>query len=155
MRSVEKALLPLVMALVLLAAVQPGYGQTVTTGSMPGVVADAQQGVLPGATVVAVHTPTGTSYETVTGADGHYSFLNVRVGGPYTVTVTMAGFRQQQDDGRDGEPRRRAEGRLHAAARQRAGDGERRRRGARSSTRRAPGTAANVSSTRRSRACRR
>ena len=99
MRSVEKALLPLVMALVLLAAVQPGYGQTVTTGSISGVVADAQQGVLPGATVVAVHTPTGTSYETATGADGYYSFLNVRVGGPYTVTVTMAGFRQQQDTG--------------------------------------------------------
>ena len=95
MRTLQKSLL--LAALVLLAAAQPGSGQTVTTGSISGVVADAQGGVLPGATVTAVHTPTGTSYETVTGADGYYSFLNVRVGGPYTVSVAMAGFRQQQN----------------------------------------------------------
>ncbi len=100
MKRTEKGLLPLVAALVLLAAaVQPGLAQTVTTGSISGVVTDAQQGVLPGANVVAIHTPTGTSYETVTGADGYYSFLNVRVGGPYSITVTMPGFRQQQNAG--------------------------------------------------------
>lgn len=101
MKRTEKGLLSLVAALVLLlaAAAQPGLAQTVTTGSISGVVTDAQQGVLPGANVVALHTPTGTSYETVTGADGYYSFLNVRVGGPYTITVTMPGFRQQQNTG--------------------------------------------------------
>ena len=44
--------------------------QTVTTGNITGVVTDAQGGVLPGATVTAIHTATGTSYEAVTGADG-------------------------------------------------------------------------------------
>jgi hypothetical protein len=69
------------------------FAQTVTTGSLRGEVVDPQGAVLPAATVVAVHTPTGTTYETVTGADGRYQILNMRVGGPYTVTITMQGFR--------------------------------------------------------------
>ncbi|MCA1563380.1 MAG: carboxypeptidase regulatory-like domain-containing protein [Acidobacteria bacterium] len=49
---------------------------------------------LPGASVTAVHTPTGTSYDSITDGQGRYNILNVRVG-PYTVTTTMAGFRQE------------------------------------------------------------
>jgi hypothetical protein len=74
-------------------ATQPGYAQNVTTGSLTGVVKDVQGGVLPGATVTAVHGPTGTSYEAVTEGDGTFSVLNVRVGGPYTVTVNLQGFK--------------------------------------------------------------
>ena len=37
--------------------------QNATTGTLGGVVRDAQQGVLPGAGVVAVHVPTGARYE--------------------------------------------------------------------------------------------
>ena len=68
------------------------FGQT-TTGSLSGIVTD-QDGstALPGAAITAVHTPTGTRYNSVTGNDGRYRILNVRVGGPYTVTATMAGF---------------------------------------------------------------
>jgi Carboxypeptidase regulatory-like domain len=69
--------------------------QNVTTGTLGGVVKDAQGGVLPGATVVAVHTPTGTTYEGVTQTDGRFSILNVRVGGPYSLTITMPGFRTE------------------------------------------------------------
>jgi hypothetical protein len=82
--------------MVVIAGAQPGYGQNVTTGTMAGVVMDAQKGVLPGATVVAIHTPTGTTYEAVTANDGHFSFINIRVGGPYTVSVVMPGFRKQE-----------------------------------------------------------
>src|SRR3954466_11736729 len=74
-------------------AMQPAYAQNVTTGSITGIVKDAQGGVLPGATVTALHEPTGTSYEAVTEADGTFNILNVRVGGPYTVTATLAGFK--------------------------------------------------------------
>jgi hypothetical protein len=74
-------------------ASQPAYAQNVTLGSLTGVVKDVQGGVLPGATVTAVHEPTGTSYETVTEGDGTFSILNVRVGGPYTVTVNLQGFK--------------------------------------------------------------
>jgi hypothetical protein len=69
--------------------------QTVTTGSLTGVVTDQQGGLLPGATVEAVHTPTGTTYSAVTQTNGRYSILNARVGGPYTVTVTLPGFRKE------------------------------------------------------------
>src|SRR5580765_2869212 len=66
---------------------------TSTTGSLTGVVKDAQGGVLPGTSVAALHEPTGTSYETVTESDGSFQLLNVRVGGPYTMTISLQGFR--------------------------------------------------------------
>ena len=84
----------LCLSLALSAAVisaRPAMAQTITTGTISGSVVDPQGGVLPGATVVAVHTPTGTTYEAVTQGDGRFTMLNVRVGGPYTVTVKMSG----------------------------------------------------------------
>jgi Carboxypeptidase regulatory-like domain len=97
MKLLSKATLcfSLVLGLALVGAV-PAMGQTVTTGVISGAVADPQGGMLPGATVVAVHVPTGTTYETVTQADGRYQVLNVRSGGPYTVTITMSGFRKEE-----------------------------------------------------------
>jgi hypothetical protein len=62
---------------------------------LSGTVVDQQGASVPGATVVAVHTPTGTTYESVTGEDGRYHILNVRVGGPYSVTVSLGGFRDE------------------------------------------------------------
>jgi hypothetical protein len=81
------------VAVVMLACAPFAYGQTVTTGTLAGVVTDQQGGVLPGATVVAVHVPTGTTTEGVTQGDGRFSLLNVRVGGPYRVSVELPGFR--------------------------------------------------------------
>ena len=88
----------LCFGLVLGAAVfvaRPASAQTITTGTISGSVVDPQGGVLPGATVLAVHTPTGTTYEGVTQGDGRFTLLNVRVGGPYTVTVKMQGFKDE------------------------------------------------------------
>ena len=65
----------------------------ITTGSLTGAVKDAQGGVLPGSSVAAVHEPTGTTYETITGGDGTFQLLSVRVGGPYTVNINLAGFK--------------------------------------------------------------
>src|SRR6478735_14131 len=88
--------LVLVTPLLVLASTQPGFGQTVTSGSIAGTAADQQGGVLPGVSVTAVHVPTGTSYEAVTGGDGSFTIQNVRVGGPYTVKATLAGFRDAE-----------------------------------------------------------
>ncbi len=74
--------------------------QTVTTGSLTGVLRDAQGGVLPGATVTATHTPTGTTYDAVTDAVGRYSILNVRPG-PYTVVANMSGFKSEKQENVD------------------------------------------------------
>ncbi|MEJ7658717.1 MAG: carboxypeptidase-like regulatory domain-containing protein [Hymenobacter sp.] len=54
---------------------------------------------LPGATVIAVHTPTNTQYVAPTNSDGRFSIQNMRVGGPYAVKVTFVGF---QDFNRTG-----------------------------------------------------
>src|SRR4029079_12223873 len=66
--------------------------QGVTTGAITGTVKDAQGAVIPGATVVAVHQPSGTTYESVTQADGRFVIPGMRVGGPYTVTSSLSGF---------------------------------------------------------------
>lgn len=74
-----------------------GYGQSVqaqvTTASLTGVVVDSDGESLPGASVVAVHTPSGTTYGTSTRSDGSYRISNMRVGGPYTITFSFVGFR--------------------------------------------------------------
>jgi len=66
--------------------------QGVTTGAISGVVKDAQGGVIPGATVLAVHQPSGSTYEAVTQADGRFVMPGMRVGGPYTITAALPGF---------------------------------------------------------------
>ncbi|HEY0723904.1 MAG TPA: TonB-dependent receptor, partial [Pyrinomonadaceae bacterium] len=72
--------------------------QGVTTASITGVVRDAQGGVVPGATVVAVHVPSGTSYEGVSQGDGRFFIPGMRVGGPYKVTASLAGFTDESKD---------------------------------------------------------
>jgi hypothetical protein len=86
-------------AALLFLASSAAFAQTVTTGSISGEVSDPQDAALPGAIVVAVHTPTGTTYEAVSGAEGRYQILNARIGGPYTVTVKMPGFRDKSETG--------------------------------------------------------
>lgn len=65
--------------------------QGVTTGSLSGIVTDAQGQPVAGSTVVALHVPSGTSYEATTRADGRFVIPSMRVGGPYVVTVNYAG----------------------------------------------------------------
>ena len=82
--------------MVLVATVVPALGQNVTAGSISGVALDPQGAVLPGATIVAVHEPSGTRYEAVTDAQGRFLFSSVRVGGPFRVTAELSGFRTQE-----------------------------------------------------------
>jgi len=73
-------------------------GQGVTTATLSGFVTDDTGAPLPGANVVAVHQPSGTEYGTSTRSEGVYTLQNLRVGGPYTITVTFVGFEAQQKE---------------------------------------------------------
>ncbi len=68
-----------------------------TTSDMQGRISDGTN-PLAGATVVALHTPTGTKYSTTTRSDGRFNIPNMRVGGPYTITVTYAGYREEKQE---------------------------------------------------------
>ena len=48
-----------------------------------------------GATVVAVHEPSGTRYTTVTNTSGRFTINGMRTGGPYEVTVSYIGFQSK------------------------------------------------------------
>ena len=67
----------------------------VTTSSIKGAISDEANAGLPGANVVAVHTPTGTTYGAATDIDGRFNLVNLRIGGPYTITVSYVGYSDQ------------------------------------------------------------
>jgi len=84
----------------LLAASLTVSAQGVTTASIFGKLTDAKTGeALIGATVQAVHTPSGTSYGNVTDLDGFFRLPGMRVGGPYIVTATYVGYEPVVQDG--------------------------------------------------------
>jgi len=71
------------------------FAQGVTTASMSGIITDDKGQPLHGANVVAVHEPSGTSYGAATRENGQYNILNVRIGGPYVVTVSFLGYKEK------------------------------------------------------------
>ncbi|CAH1000042.1 hypothetical protein LEM8419_01230 [Neolewinella maritima] len=76
-------------------------GQGVTTSSIFGQITDGTNGEpLIGATVQAVHTPSGTTYGNVTDEDGFFRLPGLRVGGPYTLSVTYIGFDPLIEEGK-------------------------------------------------------
>ena len=84
------------LALVAMFFVALSASAQVTTSAMSGVVTDENQEALIGATVTALHTPSGTKYNAVTNIDGRYTMRGMRPGGPYTVTVSYIGYQTRQ-----------------------------------------------------------
>jgi len=70
-------------------------GQT-TTSSIKGIVKGSDSELLPGATIQAVHSPTGSKYSALSNADGRFNILNMRIGGPYKIVVTFVGYQTQE-----------------------------------------------------------
>lgn len=64
----------------------------VTTSSVSGKVIDMDDKVVVGATVQAVHEPSGASYGGVTNTEGRYTIQGMRVGGPYNVKISLMGY---------------------------------------------------------------
>ncbi|MBI9057453.1 carboxypeptidase regulatory-like domain-containing protein [Labilibaculum sp. DW002] len=94
MKNVKLLFLILAMASFLPNALSQG----VTTSSMRGKIVDGNNAPVFAATVVATHTPTGTQYGTITQDDGRFDMRNMKIGGPYTVTVTFIGYKETKQE---------------------------------------------------------
>src|SRR5258707_4932013 len=88
----------LVMVMLVLTSVTGLLAQGVTTASISGLVADKDGKPLPGANIVAVHIPSGTTYGVTSRSDGRYTLPAVRIGGPYTVTISFVGYEDQKNE---------------------------------------------------------
>lgn len=96
LRVLSRVVLILTLSLAGLGGFAAGAdAQGVTTASIAGIVTDAQGQPMPGVSVVAVHQPSGSTYNAVTRADGRYTIPGTRVGGPYEVTASLTGFQTQ------------------------------------------------------------
>ncbi|MCY4562436.1 MAG: TonB-dependent receptor [Flavobacteriaceae bacterium] len=87
-----KIIYPLFLLFFLCSAFTVAQG--VTSGSISGTVKSNTSEDIFGANVVAEHTPSGTKYGTITDEKGNFRFPSVRIGGPYTLTLTYSGFKE-------------------------------------------------------------
>ena len=65
-----------------------------TTSGVSGKVTmnDADGEEVIGASVMAVHVPSGTRYHAITNAKGAFAIQGMRAGGPYTISITYIGM---------------------------------------------------------------
>jgi len=81
----------LLLSIIFLLTTVMSFAQ-VTSSSMSGTIKDAKGVTLPGATIRAIHVPSGSVYSAASNKDGLFNIPGMRVGGPYTVEVSFIGF---------------------------------------------------------------
>src|SRR5258708_6389071 len=91
-KDMRRELVAIVVAL--MCAVGPTTGQS-TFGSIVGVVHDASQGVVPGASVQIKSLEDNSIRSTTASADGSFEFVNLKPG-KYTLSAQAAGFAEFQ-----------------------------------------------------------
>jgi Carboxypeptidase regulatory-like domain len=91
-KAMKKAIL---MSLLSLFVTITSFGQ-ITTSALSGVVKNEKGDALVGASVEAVHQPTGSMYRATTNKSGLYTIPAVRPGGPYVVKVSFVGYKTEQ-----------------------------------------------------------
>ncbi len=69
-----------------------------TTSSLNGTVNDEKGNPVAGATIAAIHEPTGIVSTTQTNKKGIFNIPNLKPGGPYTVKVTFVGYNEEKMD---------------------------------------------------------
>ena len=75
----------------------PAFAQE-TTSSVRGEVVDQSGTPIAGATVTVTHTPSGTTSTQTTDAAGGFNASGLRLGGPFTVSVTADGFETAEQE---------------------------------------------------------
>ena len=79
-----------VMFAMLLAVTMTTVAQ-ITTSALTGQVRADGENIV-GATIKAIHEPSGSKYLAVTNEKGRYSIQGMRVGGPYRIEITFIGY---------------------------------------------------------------
>src|SRR5689334_18685318 len=79
----------------LITACWGAMAQGVTTSTISGTIKDPNGGGIPGANIVVTHTATGTTYGTMSNADGKFVVPNLRTGGPYNIKISFVGYAEQ------------------------------------------------------------
>ncbi len=87
----------ILLTLIFTATAIVGLAQ-VTTSEIAGRVTNQQGQPVAGAIVETEHLPTGTKYSVVTNDAGRFTVPLLRVGGPYVIKVSSAGFQEQTQD---------------------------------------------------------
>lgn len=87
-----------VILLLLFISATVAFSQ-VTTSGMTGRIVTENNEPLPGATIVAVHTPSGTQYGTITNVEGRFNMEGMRPGGPYNIDVSFVGYNTERYSG--------------------------------------------------------
>lgn len=88
----------LTLGLVAALAAAPAFAQSTSAGVGGQVISRAGQPVA-GAEVTITHTESGTVSRATTDAAGRYNARGLRVGGPYTITITKPGEGTKTEDG--------------------------------------------------------
>ncbi|MEM7658693.1 MAG: carboxypeptidase regulatory-like domain-containing protein [Bacteroidota bacterium] len=95
-----KRLLPLLLMVAMtLGLASVAFAQGSTTATLAGRILNDAGAPMQGATVVAIHTPTGSKYGSVVNQDGYFRLPYLQVGGPYTVSVTYVGYADNVQEG--------------------------------------------------------
>ena len=84
-----------IMQLFVLLLIHVTIHAQVTNASIVGFVKNAEGKGMVGASIEAVHEPSGTRYKTQSLADGRFTLPSLRVGGPYILKASYVGFGTQ------------------------------------------------------------
>ncbi len=93
-----KKIAKILLAVALMTILSTTSKSQETTSEIRGTVSTEKTN-LAGANITAVHQPTGTKYVTTSRPDGRYNLPNLKIGGPYSVTVSYVGYRKESQDG--------------------------------------------------------
>jgi hypothetical protein len=88
----------LTLGLLAVLATAPAFAQSTSAG-VGGLVTDASGAPVAGAEVTITHVESGTTSTATTDASGRYVARGLRVGGPYTITVTKSGSGTDTEEG--------------------------------------------------------